>query len=173
MLDHIIRHSKQVCQVALCLVDQLQSAQIELNRDLVLAAALLHDITKTRSFETGENHAKSGAEMIAAMGYPEVGEIIGQHVHLIRFDPATRPNEAEVVNYADKRVLHENVVSLEKRMAYILERYGVSPDHHSRIQQLWDETLQIEAKLFDQLPIRSDQLVRFLSDLPEIDPDDR
>lgn len=170
MLDHIILHSKQVCQVALFLTDQLKTVRIKLNRELVIAAALLHDITKTRSFETGENHAQSGAEMITALGYPEVGNVIGQHVHLSCFSKNAPPSEAEVVNYADKRVLHEKVVSLDERMAYIVKRYAVTPAHQVRIETLWKETLLIEKKLFGHLAIHSEELVRILSKTTKKEP---
>ena len=61
MLPHIVTHSEQVCRVALCLVENMQhSSAARLDRGLVQAAALLHDITKTRSFETGEDHAFTG-----------------------------------------------------------------------------------------------------------------
>lgn len=164
MLDHIILHSRQVGNVALFLADQLNANKITLNRDLVLAAALLHDITKTRSFATGENHARSGAQLISDLGYPEVGNIIGQHVHLRRLDLDLPPNEAEVVNYADKRVLHENVVSLDERMDYIVERYGSTPVHLKRIRKLWKETCRLEQKLFGYLKIKAGELSDNLPD---------
>ncbi|MFZ0612402.1 MAG: HD domain-containing protein, partial [Desulfobacterales bacterium] len=59
MLDNIVRHSLQVCRVADWLVWQLARKGRPLNRDLVEAAALLHDITKTRSLTTGEKHSES------------------------------------------------------------------------------------------------------------------
>ena len=166
MLDHIIQHSKQVSRVALFLADQLIAADITLNRELVFAAALLHDITKTHSFTTGENHAKTGSKMLKALGYPEVGNIIGQHVHLDHFCRCEPPNEAEVVNYADKRVLHAKVVSLTKRMAYIVKQYGSSDAHKKRIKYLWKETEQLEQKLFSPLKIEADDLPSYLPQTP-------
>lgn len=166
MLAHIIEHSKQVSQVALYLADLFIAADFKLNRQLVFAAALLHDITKTRSLITGENHAQSGAEMLSALGYPEVGNIVGQHVKLDHFDLNAPPNEAEVVNYADKRVLHEKVVGLKERMAYIMERYAVTEAHRQRLYGIWQETLQLEKKLFSHLPITADELIANLPKTP-------
>lgn len=163
MLHHIVLHSKQVCRVALFLSDMLISANLKLNRQLVSAAALLHDITKTRSFETGENHAATGAEMISDLGYPEVGNIIGQHVHLSNFRSERPPNEAEVVNYADKRVLHDNIVGLDERMDYIVDRYATTTAHEERIKALWQETLKLEKKIFSYLPIQADELLLNIS----------
>jgi putative nucleotidyltransferase with HDIG domain len=170
MMDNIILHSKQVGQVALFLTDRLNAVNFKLNRNLIFAAALLHDITKTRSITTGENHAKSGAEMILALGYPEVGDIIAQHVHLDHFCFHDPPNEAELVNYADKRVLHENVVSLDERMAYIVKRYVSTPDHMKRICDLWKESQQLEQKLFGYLTIDADNLAVNLSKTPSKEP---
>lgn len=48
MLPNIIEHSRQVMRVALAITDNLKK-DISINRDMVMAAALLHDITKTRS----------------------------------------------------------------------------------------------------------------------------
>jgi putative nucleotidyltransferase with HDIG domain len=170
MMDHIVLHSRQVSQVALFLADRLNTAKFNLNRNLIFAAALLHDITKTRSFATGENHAKSGAELILSLGYPEVGHIIAQHVHLDHFCFQDPPNEAELVNYADKRVLHADVVSLDERMAYIVKNYATTPDHIKRIYDLWEASQQLEQKLFGHLTIDADHLALNLSKTPPKEP---
>ncbi len=164
MLEHIIDHSRLVCRVALILTDHLLALRHDLDRDLVLASALLHDITKTRSFTTGENHARSGGEYLRDLGYPEVGEIVGQHVCLHCFEPSGPPTEAEIVNYADKRVIHDRLASLADRMDYILERYGTDPDRRRRIRWLWDETVRIESKLFRDLSFAPEAIGGFLEE---------
>lgn len=152
MPAHIVAHSTRVSRVALWLCDALNAVAPCLDRDLVQAASLLHDITKARSFATGEDHAASGEIYLAERGFRQVGRIVAQHVKLEVFDPAGPPTEAEVVNYADKRVLHDRIVSLDHRMAYILERYGAADEvRRRRIMALWHETRRLEAKLFRQL----------------------
>jgi putative nucleotidyltransferase with HDIG domain len=158
MLDHIVAHSLQVCRVALLIADRLEEGPLRLNRDLIQAAALLHDITKTRSFTTGENHAQSGEGLLGELGFPEVGYIVGRHVRLDRYDAGQPIAEVEVVNYADKRVLHDRVVSLEERMAYILERYGREADFRQRLQWLWEQTRLLEERLFTRLPFAPEAL---------------
>jgi uncharacterized protein len=164
ILDHILRHSEQVCRVALLLADELCAHGRPVNTELIGTAALLHDITKTRSFSTGENHAQTGKEILVQMGYPQVGDIVGQHVHLRGFDPGGPVTEAEVVNYADKRVLHDQIVVLDERMAYILERYGTRPSYRDRIQILWDESRQLEQKLFSGLTRQPDDIAACIED---------
>lgn len=163
MMDHIVDHSHRVCRVALFLTDELHQVGVVLHRDLIEAAALLHDITKTRSFETGENHAASGDEFLSARGYPEVGNIVGQHVRLNSYFGSEVPSEAEVVNYADKRVLHDRVVSLDARMAYIVERYGQDPALDAKIRNLWKKTRSLEARLFDRLSFTPDDLPQLVA----------
>ena len=162
MLSHIVAHSEQVCRVALCLVDHMNHSATGLNRHLVQAAALLHDITKTRSFETGENHAATARELLTERGFPEVARIVGQHVHLDNQTPSQGVEEAQIVNYADKRVLHDEIVSLEKRMAYIVERYGREEAHRVRIMQLWDESRGLEAHLFRHVDFPPHELSMYL-----------
>ncbi|MCK5783653.1 MAG: HDIG domain-containing protein [Desulfobacterales bacterium] len=154
MMAHIVDHSCQVCNVAVFLADHLIKNGLHLNRELIRAAAILHDITKTRSFETGEDHARTGGQLLIEMGYPEVGNIIRQHVALDNSVNSGEPDETDIVNYADKRVRHDRIVSLDQRMAYILERYGKSPEHCLRIQKLWRETIRLEKKIFTDLPFQ-------------------
>ena len=158
MPDHILDHSRLVYRVALTLTDNLVAGGVNLNRPLIIAAALLHDITKPRSFETRENHAQTGGEYLTAMGFPEVGDIIRQHVVLDAYFAQTRPVEAEVVNYADKRVLHDTIAPLDLRMNYILERYAETVEQRIRINVLWDQTRLLEERLFGYLSFSPLQL---------------
>lgn len=156
MPNHIQAHSRLVCCVALVLTDGLLAAGININRKLIRASALLHDITKPRSFDTGENHATTGGEYLSGLGFPEVGEIVRQHVKLDSYFATAEPNEAEVVNYADKRVLHDRVVPLDDRMAYIRDRYARTKEHRRLLNILWDQTRVLEKRLFSYLTFHPD-----------------
>ena len=143
MMDHIVAHSLQVCRVATFLTEHLNKPHYRLNLDLIRSAALLHDITKTRSFKTREDHARTGGQFLAEQGYPEIGELVRQHVKLDKYTDAGTISEAEVLNYADKRVLHDDIVVLDRRLAYILERYAETPEHRERINLLWQKTREM------------------------------
>jgi uncharacterized protein len=161
MMGHIVAHSLQVCRVSLLLADRL--ALPGLNRELIRAAAQLHDITKTRSFETGEDHAETGGRLLADLGYPEVGRIIGQHVLLDCYFFSAAATEAEIVNYADKRVLHDRVATLEQRMGYILEKYGGDQERRQNLLLLWRKTEELEARLFRRLSFAPEDIGRLLA----------
>lgn len=162
MLENIVAHSLTVCRVALFLTDRLGLPG--LNRELIQAAALLHDITKTRSFSTLEDHAETGARLLTELGYPEVGWIVGQHVRLNRYALASSSlTDAQIVNYSDKRVLHDRIVPLNERMGYILEKYGSGPKQKKNILLLLAKTVRLEKRLFDRLPFFPGDLSGLLS----------
>ena len=123
----------------------------------------MHDITKTRSFKTRENHAQTGGQLLAEQGYPEVGELVRQHVRLDEYPHPVVLGEMQIINYADKRVLHDQIVSLDERLNYILERYGETPEHTERIHWLWEKTLELEAKIFEDLAVVPHELNRLLN----------
>ncbi len=165
MMDHIIDHSIMVANVAFFLCQKLKIKFPELDIDLATSAALLHDITKTRSFDTKELHAQTGGELLTGLGYPETGDIIRQHVILDFYDNKwdlhktdSFVSEQEIVNYSDKRVLHDNVVLLKKRLEYIKSKYGNQEGFKDRIKIVWNNTIKLEKKLFSHLDISPDLL---------------
>ena len=163
MMDHIVVHSMQVCRVATFLAEHLDAAQNRFNHDLIRAAALLHDITKTRSFKTEENHALTGGQLLAEQGYSEVSDLVRQHVRLDAYPDPVTLGEAEIINYADKRVLHDRIVGLDKRLDYILEKYGKEPELKERIHWLWGKTLAMEDEIFGDIALAPQDLNRLLN----------
>jgi putative nucleotidyltransferase with HDIG domain len=150
MLPHIKKHSQAVCRVAVAIARELNTHNENYDLREIEAAALLHDITKTRSLATGENHSVTGAEAIAALGYHGVADIIRQHV--TPDNDKDRITAAEIVSYADKRVLHDRVVPLHERFAYLKIRYGRSSQDMERIDAARQRTESIEQRIADKLP---------------------
>ena len=164
MLPHIVRHSQLVTRVAVLIARKLNGVGQQLDLALVEAGALLHDITKTISIETSENHAQTGGELLTSLGYPGVAEIVRQHICLDpgSFDPDA-VTEAEVVNYADKRVKHEEVVDIEDRFQDVLERYVKKiPGLEARFEQVQRETQLVEQKIFSKIDISPEQIKNIL-----------
>ena len=172
MLTNIRHHSLVVALVA----DTLHSGLAQNcregslpDRGLVIAGALLHDIAKTPCLEETCDHAAFGGQICERHGYPEIGTIVREHVILKDHDPERYKNglftEKEIVYYADKRVRHEQIVSLEERLAYILDHYAKdNPRLQQRIQENFERCLDLEKGLFSVLPFTPEQLesrVRF------------
>jgi putative nucleotidyltransferase with HDIG domain len=154
MLPHIREHSFLVMRVAQALGEALAAAGFHLHLPLIEAGALLHDLGKTPCLGTGQNHAAWGAQVLLQLGYPELARVVAEHVHL---DPAAADprlfREAEVVNYADKRVLHAQVVTLEDRFDDLVRRYGHKPGARERLQALAAQAQALEGKIFAPLSL--------------------
>ena len=144
--EHIIRHSQIVYQIALYLGQELNKKGEELNLDQIAAAALLHDIAKIEEYD----HARAGAELLTRLGYPEIAEIVRQHVILDQ-QKIEQISEAEVVHYADKRVKHTAIVSLAERFNDLRARYGKTPEALAWLNQLEETTAALEKRIFQRI----------------------
>lgn len=151
MLANIRDHSIIVARVATLLGRELEQRGCALSLPLVVAAALLHDIGKTACLDCDRDHAAYGREICLAHGLDELAEIVGDHVRF-RDNSLGAFGEYDIVFYADKRVTHEQVVSLEERQEYILERYGRNdPQRLAIIREHCRSWRLVEERLFDRL----------------------
>ncbi|NTV14961.1 MAG: HDIG domain-containing protein [Desulfobulbaceae bacterium] len=151
MLANIRDHSIIVARIATRMAEELHCPDRQLSLPLVTAAALLHDIGKTSCLDSDRDHAAYGREICLAHGLAELAPIVGDHVRF-RDNPTGDFSEYEVVFYADKRVTHEQVVSLEEREIYILERYGRNDPHRlAIIREHCRSWRLVEARLFSSL----------------------
>lgn len=167
MLPNIRAHSIMVTRVAHLLFVELGKSQLKNipvpAEELILAGALLHDIAKTPCLVTGCHHAKKGRDFCEKNGFPEVGEIVREHVWLFDFSPERYASghffAKEIVYYADKRVRHDSIVSLATRKEYILERYGNNdPERHRLIKENFDNCEQLETFLFTALSFAANDI---------------
>ena len=117
--SNVIEHCKSVCKVAEEIADNLIKKGIKLNKEIVIAAALMHDIEREK-----KDHVMEGAKLIRKMGFPEVAEVMAKHsLHKIAIKQP-RTYEEKIVFYADKRVMENKIVSLEERFADLKKRYN-------------------------------------------------
>lgn len=140
---HIVLHSLTVRMVAVTIAYALCDKGFNIDMKVVDRASLLHDICKTDSLKHGGDHALMGRELLEGCGYPLIGDVIGQHIRLRSMDV----DEAMVVNYADKRVMHDRVVSLEKRFVDLMDRYGRDERSMQAILMHHAHTREIEETL--------------------------
>jgi putative nucleotidyltransferase with HDIG domain len=160
MLPNIQEHSCRVRDVALMLGQHLLEAGAAISLSLLEAGALLHDIAKTVSLRNGGEHARLGAQWLTDLGYPAVAEIVREHVWLSRDPAGPWPvREVEIVNYADKRVRHEDVVTLGQRFEDLRRRYGRTPEIIQRINNNERRSLILEEKIFSCLSITPDDIL--------------
>jgi putative nucleotidyltransferase with HDIG domain len=129
----VIDHCRAVAGKAEEIAAVLIGRGIPLNRELVRAGALLHDIARVQP-----RHAQAAALWIIAEGYPKVAKVIAEHEELP--EPA-HLDESAVVYMADKLILGTEEVTMEERFSRSLEKCRDEPArlaHEKRFQQaLW------------------------------------
>jgi len=155
MLPNIVLHSRQVMRVSIAITDNLKDG-LSINRDIVIAAAMLHDITKTRSLETKERHAASGGALLRELGFGRIAGIVEQHVILSNLNLKGRLEEVEIVYYADKRVMHDKIVTLDERVHDLIRRYATTEEIRDQILKNRALAFAVERKIagFMKMDIR-------------------
>jgi putative nucleotidyltransferase with HDIG domain len=152
MPPHIRNHSIMVEKIAAILTTALQEAGAALSLEKVRAGALMHDIAKSVCFGSREDHSAKGREICIRHGLDEIAEIVGEHVRIKNLFLEGPVTEKEIVYYADKRVNHDAVVSLEERLEYLIERYGKGLESLSRaIADNFKICRDVEKKIFSTL----------------------
>jgi len=158
MLENIVSHSLEVARVALFISAELNRKGQRIDLGLVEAASLLHDLAKTECLKTKDDHARRGCQVLKEMGYGRVGDVVAQHIWLEKSGDLSCVSEEEVVNYADKRVMHDRIVSLEERFSDLKARYGLNPKAMDYLERLQKEVYGVEDKIFFILQIDPNDL---------------
>lgn len=107
--EYIIAHCQAVEKMVQIILFELSSIKIVLDKNALLAAALLHDIARKE-----KNHADVGALKLKTLGYEAIGNIIATHMD-IDVDVNAPLNEKELLFLADKLVSEDEVCGFEKR----------------------------------------------------------
>jgi len=122
--EPVVRHCRAVAAEALRLADLPTAAG--LNRSLILAGALLHDVARDEP-----DHPARGAHYLEALGYPETAQIIRTH-----HDPEDdRITEAAIVFLADKLIVDDGRVTLEERFARSLRKCRTEEQRRAHAQR--------------------------------------
>ncbi|MBI4053459.1 MAG: HD domain-containing protein [Candidatus Diapherotrites archaeon] len=149
--QHIVAHSLKVHEVAMFLAERMDAKGVKVNKAVVSASALLHDIDKHYSFSNPEIHGEKSFEILVGEGMPKVAEIVKKHMLgtiLKEGGEGLNSLEAKIVFYADKRVRHDSLVSLGERFAYLFNRYGVKGNaFRETIEKAYPAVLGLEKEL--------------------------
>ncbi len=142
--SHIVKHSLAVAKLAVFLAQRLKEKGVAIDVELVERACLLHDVMRVcdlkesdyRKFEQnysqedkskwqqlrtkykGTPHEHATYDILKEK-YPAIALVIRKHRYMSMLDEKEKPStwEEKLVYYADKRVMHERIVSLKERLA--------------------------------------------------------
>ncbi|WP_285905542.1 HDIG domain-containing metalloprotein [Pseudodesulfovibrio pelocollis] len=154
MLDNVAAHSLVVARVATFLALRARELGMAVDVPTVRASALLHDIAKSYSIRHGGNHSQlGGAWTVALTGNPAIATGVTHHVYWpFPLDLADYFTPLAVI-YADKRVRHDTLVSIESRFRDLDARYGVTEAIRQRIEMTRAQAMELEALLCDTLEV--------------------
>ncbi|MBI4962881.1 MAG: HD domain-containing protein [Desulfomonile tiedjei] len=155
---HIVLHCRRVWEVGRVLGEGLLRQEYPVDMALLQASCLLHDIGKYPSIlDRSKFHDIRGEQILEQEGFPDVANIVGQHV-ILRSKRGDPIREEHVVFYADKRVVHDEVVSLEDRFVYLFETYAKTPEAVDMLTLMKDDTVKLEREIFLLLDFGPDDL---------------
>ncbi|MEW6140749.1 MAG: HD domain-containing protein [Thermodesulfobacteriota bacterium] len=161
--DHIVAHSAKVWEVGRVLAEGLLRCNYRVDMDLIRASCLLHDIGKYPCILEGRGaHDVRGEQILQEEGYPSVARIVVQHV-VLRSGREAPVGEEHVVYYSDKRVVHDELVSVEDRFIYLFATYGRMANAEKFLERMKGETLRLEQAIFALLDFRPEDLPGLLT----------
>jgi radical SAM family uncharacterized protein len=160
--EHVIRHCTAVAEIAGRLALALIDVGIELDIELVIRSAMLHDIARTEL-----EHAKVGADILRGAGLAEAALIVEHHMTHHFPEDIESFTELDLVCIGDRMVREDVFVGYEKRMNDVLARYADDTDIVTRITQDVERSRRIIGLIEERLEMRIEQLLGFPP--PELD----
>jgi putative nucleotidyltransferase with HDIG domain len=135
------QHCREVARVADCITECLNKAGVGLDREIVLAAALLHDLAKGRP-----GHAREAARIVREAGFHAIAEAIITHMD-IEAGQGQDISAGEILFLADKLVSGDRLVTLAARFAQATTRYGDDMDALEAIEARYHTALLIQERI--------------------------
>jgi HD superfamily phosphohydrolase YqeK len=185
---HVRSHCKAVKDLCLQMGQAYIESSVLINLDLLNTAALLHDMARICDFTEldrnkfheeitdekwskwidlrnrfqGLHHADIANKALRDEGYLKTAEVIRLHNSLsILEEPEKLEDfEAAILFYADKRVKHDEVVSLTERFEDGRIRHGKydDPKTRSKFEEVEKKTFELEKRLFIPINLKPDSL---------------
>ncbi|MBU0670910.1 MAG: NUDIX domain-containing protein [Patescibacteria group bacterium] len=161
--ENVQDHCRQVNNVAVLLANKLKAAGIDIDVDLVDRASLLHDLIRIpeqvedRALKN-KHHAEVNYEILREK-YPEMAEVILAH----RMDYLLSPEkldtwEKKVVNYADKRINNDEVVTIEDRLYLGNKRWKIK-EVDDKSDEILASLRNLEKEIFSKIDIDPQQIM--------------
>ncbi len=154
MPDHIRHHCEQVALVAGFLARTGDAMGMSVDTPCVVACALLHDIAKSYTIVHAGNHSQLGASIVMQeCGNPRIAQGVLHHVHWPWSIDVDRWFLPLSIIYADKRVMHDSIVTLDERFDDLYARYGKTERIRQSIRESYEQAVAIETAFSQRMGI--------------------
>jgi len=154
MLENVAEHSLAVAKIATFLATRAKELGMDVDVPTVRASALMHDIAKTYCIKHGGNHSQlGGAWTVELTGNPTVASGVTHHVYWPYKLDIEKYFTPLAVIYADKRINHTHLVTIEERFEELVVRYGIPLGLRDKIKATEDQALTLEKLLCDKLEV--------------------
>ncbi len=134
--------------------------KIPVNTQLVIAAALLHDIDHATSKLPGEQHPDTAVRILREEGMDEVADLVVTHpLHAI-LDPSISPKtwEQKLLYLADKMVKYD-IVGVDKRFA-LWNGEHLPPKEQVILDASYTKVKDLEQEVFKLAKISLDDILK-------------
>lgn len=157
---NIFLHSRKVNAIAKFLATKLKEAGENIDIDLVHSASLLHDIKKFESLKEREiHHEEDGEKHLEKKGLKRISEIVGKHGSTKLIKGEVKTWEEKIVSYADCRVQHDKIVTIDKRFNDLNERYKeIYPNIIERNKIIKKLKQNIEKEILEKLNLNPEDI---------------
>jgi hypothetical protein len=93
-------------------------------------AGLAHDLDKIQTLHEPRQHGRESATFLSERGYPELAAIVRKHLLgvFLYEDVANLSWETKLVNFCDKLVEGDQIVSIKERFSALKQRYPQSQE---------------------------------------------
>lgn len=121
---YLLSHVNTVAAASYQMAIWFREAGVPVSALLAHRGGFLHDLAKLREIE-GLSHAESAARLLMGYEQPEIAEIARRHLIGNLVDPEQQPHtwEEKIVNYCDKLVEGNQLISLDERLLALRNRY--------------------------------------------------
>ncbi|MHC4325848.1 MAG: HD domain-containing protein [Planctomycetota bacterium] len=192
---HIVNHSKTVAKLAVFLAQRLNENGAAVEIPLLEAACLLHDLLRVNDFKESDfdrfertlpepdkpkwqhlrakyktcSHENAACDILREQ-YPALALTIKRHRYMALLDEKDRPDtwEEKLLYYADKRVMHEEIVPLEERLAeghkrnvFLHGSAAQSKIHTTKVDPL---IYEMEKEIFEKIALNPPEVTEELID---------
>jgi len=180
---HVIAHMEQVKNICEVLADKFIKKGYELNKTMLLNAALVHDLFRVCDFRifdpaqfeqkmTKEDvkmwehlrekygkigHVRAIGDFLRNRGEPKFAELVEKH-DFYEID-TLKTLEEKILFYADKRVDHDKIVSLKNRFSEGTKRNAKKGDNESLRIEIQNKILRLEKEIASMLGVASQHLL--------------